>query len=38
VVVTVKIATADGIGGELELPENDADDDGAGYKLKDSDR
>jgi hypothetical protein len=29
VVVTVIIATADGIGGELELPEDEADDDGA---------
>jgi hypothetical protein len=38
VVVTVKIATADGVSGKLELPEDDTDDEGGGYKLKDSDR
>jgi hypothetical protein len=38
VVVTVKIATADGVGRKLKLPEDDTDEDGARYKLKDSDR
>src|SRR6185369_4879136 len=33
VVITVEIAAADGGGRELKPPEEDADDDGAGYKL-----
>jgi hypothetical protein len=36
VIVPIEIAAADGVGRELELPENDADGDGADNKLKDS--